>query len=108
MTPTVRETAYFSAENQRHKVASSPSENPYLPGPEARPISADLLLRNVSGKGTTFVLSNSSSTSPPLVAPARLREMPPESSRRRQTPKGVARRRSMLLEGPIRSQSRLG
>src|SRR3984893_5360008 len=78
MTPSVPGKAYFIAENQRHNAASSPSVNSYRPGPEARPISVDLPLRNVSGKGTTFVLSDSSSTSPPLVEPARLREMAPD------------------------------
>src|SRR5438105_2687570 len=88
MTPSVPGKAYFIAENQRHSAASSLSVNSYWLGPEPPPISADLfradLLRNVSGKGTTFVLSDSSSTFPPLVEPAMLREMPP-SSRRRQT-----------------------
>src|SRR5712671_5104138 len=78
MTPSVPGKAYFIAENQRHSAASSASVNSYLPGPEALPISADLL-RNISGKGTTFVLSDSSSTAPPLVEPAKPREMPPSS-----------------------------
>src|SRR2546421_5996652 len=86
MTPSVPGKAYFIAENQRHNAASSASVNSYLPGPEALPISADLLLRNISGKGMTFVLSDSSSTAPPLVEPANAAGWPP-SSRRRQTPK---------------------
>src|SRR5207244_10712742 len=76
MTPSVPGKAYFIAENQRHNAASSASVNSYLPGPEALPISADLLLRNISGKGTTFVLSDSSSTAPPIVEPATPRECP--------------------------------
>src|SRR5437763_10804480 len=111
MTPSVPGKAYFIAENQRHSAASSLPLNSYWRGPEALPISADLfradLFRNASGKGTTFVLSNSSSTFPPLVEPARLREMAP-TSRRRQTPRSVARRSRMLLEARIQSQSRLG
>jgi hypothetical protein len=107
MTPSVPGKAYFIAENQRHNAASSASVNSYLPGPEALPISADLLLRNISGKGMTFVLSDSSSTAPPLVEPATPREMAPNLSPSADA-KSVARRQSMLLEARIRSQSRLG
>src|SRR5947207_12236403 len=99
MTPSVPGKAYFIAENQRHSAASSLSLNSYWPGPEALPISTDLfradLFRNVSGKGTTFVLSNSSSTFPPLVEPARLREMAPilspsADAKKRRTPQSDA------------------
>ena len=68
MTPSVPGKAYFIAENQRHKAASSPSVNSYPP--ESRDEAtvfggADALL---SGKRTTFVIiSDTSSTSPPMI-----------------------------------------
>src|ERR1043165_3147909 len=82
MTPSVPGKAYFIAENHRHSASSSRSVNSYRAGPETLPASAAGLLRTLSGKATTFVLSNNSSTAPPLVAPAILRKRPPIPSAR--------------------------
>src|SRR6202521_4542489 len=69
MTPSVPGKAYFIAENQRHRAASSFSENSYSPGPERDPPStAALRVRTISGNGMTFVVSD---TSPPIKPRAR-------------------------------------
>src|SRR5260221_13654373 len=66
MTASVPGKAYFIAENQRHRAASSFSVNSYSPGPGRNPPSAAALrARAVSGKGMTFVASD---TSPPIEA----------------------------------------
>src|SRR5437016_12515580 len=64
MTPSVPGKAYFIAENQRHRAASSFSVNSYTPGPERIPPSAAALrVRTISGKGMILVASD---TSPPI------------------------------------------
>src|SRR5579863_1223139 len=58
------------AENHRHRDFSSASVNSYLHGPEDRVPGCDEFARAVSGKGTTFILSD---TLPPILQPRSLR-----------------------------------
>jgi hypothetical protein len=71
MTPAVPGKAYFIAENQRHNALSSFSVNSYPPGFGDRDaLTGNAFDRTLSGNGTTFVVSHSSPTVPPLVDPA--------------------------------------
>src|SRR5579859_2438234 len=54
------------AENHRHRDFSSASVNSYLHGPEDGVSGCDEFARAVSGKGTTFIRSD---TLPPIVRP---------------------------------------
>src|SRR5712692_7292121 len=63
MTPSVPGKAYFIAENQRQSAASSSSVNSYPVGEHAASV-ADRMPRTVSGKGTTFVCSDTLSPRP--------------------------------------------